>query len=888
MAFASGHKFGSCTIIELIGAGGVGEVYSARDERLGRQVALKVLAEGRGIDPQARQRFEREARVLGSLNHRNIATLHGLEDSGGVQALVMELIDGESLDLKLAHAPGNALAVDAAVDIARQIVDALDAAHSAGIIHRDLKPANIRIRPDGTVKVLDFGLGRAAAGDSGRSDAATVTMTTGAIAGTPPYMSPEQAKGAALDRRTDIWSFGCVLYEMLAGRRAFDGDGTAATLARVIEREPDWDSLPPTVPEPLRSLLQQCMEKDPQRRRRDAHDLGLDLERSATSTPARRATPARRVSLAVAGIAAVAAGALGVLLYRFIPHELRAAMVTLEVTAPEDTKFATSLLEGSGAPVGGRISPDGGTLAFTARDRSGTFRLWVRSLTSPEARQLPGTDGAALPFWSPDGAAIAFFARGRLWRIAVNGDSLQDICAVSRGQGGSWSRQGTIVFAPGLRQPLFQVNAKGGKPVAVTQLGLEHRAHRFPDFLADGEHFFYHAEALTPEESGIFIGSVTGGTGQRLLAADTGALRAPGERLLYVRDGTLYAQRFNKRRLRIAGDPVEIARGVSTEGSAPVFSVSDTNVLTYRRGPAASDEQQFGWYDRSGKLLGLVGVPGAYRGVDLSPDGRRIAVHEHRGAGGDIRVLEPDGGVTRVTFEPAFDNSSPVWSPDGQQIAFGSLRNGRWGLYSKAASGEGAEKLLLESSQPKIPASWSRDGRYLVYWLYAPGDIHLWMLPLAGDAQPVRMIDAPTRYDGHAQVSPDGRLVAYVATTSGRMEIYVRAFPQGSRAWQVSRNGGLTPRWRGDGRELYYASSYDHAGMTAVTIDAEHGEVRAGPPRVLFAIDMAIVPHSTAVQNFHTYSVSPDGERFLIPVSASAVGAGADAPITVVLNWINP
>ena len=709
-------------------------------------------------------------------------------------------------------------------------------------------------------------------------------------------MSPEQATGSVVDRRTDIWAFGCVLFELLTGQRAFAAETESGTLARVIEREPDWSKLPAELPPGIRSLLQRCLTKDTKTRRRDSGDVRLDIDAVLAEPQAPtiaaagggRTPEKRRAWMSSTSVVALAAVALVALWVG--PRERPAApdVVRFSVLAPTNARFETPLGSGSGAPVGGSVSPDGQTLAFTARDDSGEVRLWVRLLDSLDAQALPGTEDAALPFWSPDSKSLGFFARASLFRIDVGGGPPQELSQVVRGQGGTWSRDGIILFAGDLRSGLRRISAIGGESVPVTALTEGQRAHRFPHFLPDGEHFLYYVEGAGPESSGVFVAALNGESNRRLLPADSAAVYAHPNRLMFVRQGTLFAQPFDATFLETSGEPVRVAQSIAFEGSAPAFSASATGVLTYRSGPADSDQQQFAWFDRAGNRLEIVGTPGTYRGVDLSPDGTRIAVHNHEGSGGDIWIFEPRGTTTRVTFDPTQDNASPIWSPDGSRIAFGSLRNGKWGLYQKLASGEGSDELLLESDVPKIPASWTPDGSSIVYWLYDPqSGVHQWLQPTTGaDSRPARRLIESLVYDGHGQVSPDGKWLAYMSIPSGRTEVFVRPFPTGEGVWQVSTSGGVTPRWRKDGKELYYMTRYDHGKLMAVPVEASGGTFVPGISQELFGVDMAVVPHSTAVQNFHTYAVAPDGQRFLIPVPVSLLRAeGSTASIVVVLNW---
>ncbi len=892
MALASGDRFGIYEIIELIGAGGMGEVYRARDSRLGRDVALKIVSEQTGLEHGASERLEREARLLASLNHPNIATLHGLETSGRVHALIMELVDGETL---AEHLAGKPLPLEDAVGIARQIADALDAAHERGIVHRDLKPANVKMRPDGTVKVLDFGIASVfeASTKAHRGETIGISALHEAVVGTPSYMSPEQASGTAVDRRTDIWSFGCVLYEMLAAHRAFDGDSVSGVLARVLEREPDWTKLPATVPPALALLTKQCLEKNPRSRRRDAGDVRQDLENAFAERPAAPARGvSRRAGLWAAGVAALGFVA-GVQLSRELatqPPSAALEPVRFEVSAPERGQFATSLFAGSGAPVGGSISPDGKKLAFTARGATNEIMLWVRPIGALDARALPGTNDAALPFWSPDGETLGFFAKGALKRIAAAGDEAPRVLAeIERGQGGTWSTNGTIVFAGGLRSGLVRVDEDGGETIPALTLAPGHTAYRFPHFLPGGKQFLYHVDAPRPEDAGVYLAeldddSAAAAAGERLLAADSAAVYAPPGLLVFVRHGTLFAQAFDAATRALVAEPAPIADAISAEGAAPAFSTSTNGVLTYRAGPADSDRQQLVWFDRAGHRLEAVGPPGTYRGVDISPDGLRIAVHDHRGAGGDIWVVEPRGIATRVTFDPTHDNNGPVWSPDGSRIAFGSVRDGRWGIYHAAASGAGDEVLIAASRSPTIPASWAPDGAYLVTWLYEDG-AQQWLQPLTGESRDARPLFAGRTGETHSQVSPDGQWIAYMTTATGRAEVFVRTFPGGDGPAQVSTSGGLTPRWRADGKELFYLTAPDQGQLMAVSFDLVGGAPAIGTPRPLFGVDMAIVPHSNAVQNFHPYDVSPDGERFVFPLPVSALSEDDAARITVVVDW---
>jgi Tol biopolymer transport system component len=885
IARLTGRRIGSFEIQELLGVGGMGEVYRARDTRLGREVALKVLPHAFKEDPGRVGRFEREAQVLASLNHPHIAAIYGLEDAGDVQALVMELVEGVDLSAR------TRVPIAEALRIARQIAEALEAAHDQGIVHRDLKPANIKVRPDGTVKVLDFGLAKALEPVS--HEAATLTaMAThdGVILGTPAYMSPEQARGEPDGRHVDIWAFGVVLYELLTGVSPFHQNTIADTLASVLRTEPDSSRLPSDTPDNVRRLIRRCLEKDLKRRLHHIGDARIEIEDALTAPSG---TPTDRSVVEISGhrywkaaavvLGLVSAGLLALVLFRRELEVVREP-VRFSVFPPAKTVFQTPLLTGSAAPVGGTVSPDGRTLAFTASDASGKVMLWVRPLGAVEARALAGTDNAALPFWSPDSKSIGFFGLGKLKRIDVGDGALLELCDVSRGQGGTWNRDGIIIFAAGLTAGLRRVSSAGGEPQTITTLGEGQASHRFPSFLPDGRHFLYYAESTRPDHAGIFVAELGASTGRRLLAADSAASYAPPGSLLFVRQSALVAQAFDAATLETTGAPVQIAAAVPAVGAAPAFSVSDTGVLTYRSG-AIDQFQQFAWFDRKGQLLETVGPPGVYRGVDLSPDGKRIAVHQHDSSGGDILVFEPRGTTTRVTFDPAQDNSSPIWSSDGSRLVFGSRRNGRWGLYQKRADGSPADERLLESDRPLMPSAWPEGG--VVYWLFDKGTVDQWLLPAVTsktDPKPVPLMDSRF-YEGHSQVSPDGKWIAYVTSENG-LQVSVRPFPAGAGVWQVSTSGGVTPRWRRDGKELFYATAYDDGKLMVVPVGGTAAAFEPGRPQELFSLGTVTPPHSSITPQYHPYAVAPDGQRFLIarPLSRFPGEAGA-ASIEVVLNW---
>jgi Tol biopolymer transport system component len=547
------------------------------------------------------------------------------------------------------------------------------------------------------------------------------------------------------------------------------------------------------------------------------------------------------------------------------------------VLPPDKSAFANPIAGTTTSTSAGAISPDGQNLAFTARDSSGKVLLWVRPLDSTAPRALPNTEGATLPFWSPNSRWIAFFAQGKLKKTDIDGGAPQVLCDAAVGEGGTWNRDGTIVFGPWLFSlGLSRVSSLGGEATLVTK-GARQEYERFPSFLPDGHHFLYFAQG---GNSGVYIGSLDSEESEHVLSADSAAIYAEGY-LLFVRQGTLFAQQFDAVKLQLMGNPTRIAESVPFDFNAPAFSISANGILTYRTGTVGQN-LQFAWFDRTGKLLGQVGPPGPYRDVNISPDGKRIAVHRHDGSGGDIWIFEPGGAITRLTFNPTQDNSGPIWSPDGSQIVFGSFRNAKWGLYLRSSSGAGPEELLLESDRPQVPMAWSPDGKSIVFWTLDPKTTwDLWLFSVL-DRKASPLLNSPF-HESHAQISPDGRWLTYHADPSGQYEIYVKPFPTGDGAWQVSSNGGAAPRWRADGREIFYKSAPNNGKIMGVPVMAAGNTFEHGVPQELFDSGWFSLPHTT---NYHTYAVSADGQRFLVarPVS-NPTDDKTSPPITVVLNW---
>ena len=879
----------------------MGQVYRATDTTLSRQVAIKILPDAFASDPERLARFEREAKTLASLNHPHIAAIYGFEKSSGSYALVMELVAGEDLSQRIAR---GAIPLDEALPIARQIAEALEAAHEQGIIHRDLKPANIKIRPDGAVKVLDFGLAKAmdvgsgppgGAGGSGGLSMSPTMMSpaqmsgVGVILGTAAYMAPEQARGKTVDKRADIWAFGVVLFEVLTGRRPFDGEDMTEVLGAVVRLEPHWDALPLDVPPAIRTLLHSCLTKDPRQRVADisialfvldkAASLAAPVVMTSAASPASAAPRGRLAWMTALAVAAVIAAMLFAVptvrhLRETLPPETRTEIVTPATDQP--TSFA--------------LSPDGRQIVFVA-SADGASRLWLRSLATTTAQPLAGTEGATFPFWSPDGRSIGFFAGSALKRLEVSGGAPQTLAPAPSSQGGTWNADGVIVFAPSLG-PLMRVSATGGAATTLTTLGPKQASHRWPWFVSDGRRLLFYAFG-TPDTIGIYLGGLDGSAPTRLTPANSGAVylsEGPGPAgafreggwLMWVRAGALVAQRLDVAKAALAGETVTLADGVPVDGSRrSAVSVSATGLVAYRTGTAS--QGQLTWVDRSGTARGTVGDPDAnrLRNPRVSPDGRRVAVSRTVQGNSDLWLL--DGArMSRITFDATSDQF-PVWSPDGARIVFMSNRTGKFDLYQKLTSAAGVDEPLVASDQSKLPNSWSADGRFLLYYSSDPqtnGD--LWVVPMVGDHTPSVFLKTPFS-EANGAFSPDGRWVAYQSDESGRPEIYVRPFvPPGAGPaaaggeWQVSTAGGVVPVWRPDGKELYYLNPA--GAMMAAPITVTGATLEPGAPVVLFPT--RIVGGGVEAFQGRQYDVAPDG-RFLI----NTVLDEAPAPITLLMNW---
>jgi Tol biopolymer transport system component/predicted Ser/Thr protein kinase len=857
MPLSAGDKLGPFEILAPIGKGGMGEVYRARDTKLDRDVAIKILPEALSRDPERLARFEREAKVLASLNHPNIAQIYGLQDN----AIVMELVEGETLK--------GPIPIDTALNYATQITGALEAAHGKSITHRDLKPANIMITPAGTVKVLDFGL--AAYSPDREGDESTVTMSptrAGMILGTAAYMSPEQARGKPVDKRADIWAFGVVLYEMLTGRRLFEGETVSDVLAAVLTKEPQWNRIPVRT----QRLLRRCLEKDPQRRLRDIGDAMPLVEEVAPAVLPSANKKSLWAAWAVAGVLGVA---LGVAEYRHAAEE-KPRVLRFTVPPPGKTTFEVVNNVISSVPA---LSPDGRHLAFVANE-DGRNSLWVRDLDSMAARALPGTDGALDPFWSPDSRVIAFFAGGKLKKIEVAGGPSVTVCdTLENPRGGSWNQADFIVFASQSFSGLSRVAAAGGTATPLTQLDqtVPENSHRFPWFLPDGRHFLYLARSGTdPGKDAVYLGDLNSKTRQRVAAVSSNAVYVPGY-LLFLREQTLMAQPFDAAKARTTGDAVPIADQVDYifSNRQAEFSASQNGVLAYTSG-ASGATYQLTWMDRSGKVLGTLGAPGGFSRPAISPDGNTVAVDRRDPGSGltDVWLYDMMHGTnSRFTLGPQLGpqiNDAPVWSPDGGHIAFRANRDGVSNVYRRATTGAAQEEALDKAPRAKFPTDWSRDGRYIVEEMLAASSTldDIWVFPLFGDRKPFPYLQTEFN-ERFAKLSPNGQWLAYQSDESRRYETYVQTFPKPGGKWQVSTNGGERPVWSRDGKELFYLSA--DGKMMAVEIKGGQNFER-GAPKPLFDVRLNAEAW---------FDVGKDG-RFLVPVQ---IEQAASAPMTVVVNW---
>ena len=864
MSIPSGTRLGPYEIVGTAGSGGMGDVYRARDVRLNRDVAVKTLK------GPFTERFEREAHAISALNHPNICTLHDVGQHEGSGYLVMEFIEGTEI--------AGPLPVEQAIAYGVQICEALHAAHRKGIIHRDLKPANILVTKQG-VKLLDFGLAKLAAtagveAAAGAGEQATVAALTGThtVVGTPQYMAPEQIEGRDVDARTDIFAFGCVLYELLTGKRAFDGKTSSSIMAAVLATRPKpIDELIPLTPPALARIVSRCLEKDPEDRWQSARDVGAELQwiaqgGSKAGLPA-LVSARRRVREKLAwgafAIATLAAIAFAVAWVRRAPEP--PPVVRFPFVTP-------ATLQNLSPPL---ISPDGRHIVFAA-DADGKRMLWLRPLDTIEPRPMPGTEGVFRPFWSPDSRFVGFIAGGKMKKVDIGGGPATTICDAANGDA-SWSPEGVILFDARVVDPLRRVDASGGvsKPMVLDPGKPDGTpGAAWPEFLPDGKHFLYNQVDPASPEMTVMVGHIDTGTIKSLFKTTTRVQYAEPGYLLFVRDRTLVAQKFDTESLAVSGEPVPLGEGLGSDSvGLASFSVSRTGILVYRGGELSGS--RLVWMDRSGKETPLLGDGADYRDTSLSPDGTRLVydVVDGGGARGDLWIRDLVRNVSsRFTFDAATEHN-PKWSPDGRRVVFTSKAKGAGDLYVKDAAGTKEAEPLLVNPEEKYVSDWSADGQYVLYTSRdgSNTDWNIWAVPTAGDRKPIPIVKTQFA-ELWATFSPDGKYVAYQSNESGRAEIYVHEFPEARTKWQVSTAGGTEPYWRRDGRELYYRQ-----GPRVVAVPVQAGATfSAGDPVTLFQTRFA----TSIVRG--RYRPTPDGQRFLVLAS---LARDVEQPAAVVLNW---
>jgi eukaryotic-like serine/threonine-protein kinase len=891
MPLTSGAKLGPYEIQSELGAGGMGEVYRARDTRLDRQVAIKILAAHLSSSPELKQRLEREARAISSLNHPYICQLYDIGSQDGTDYLVMELLEGETVAERLRR---GSLPLNEVLKIGAEVADALEFAHRAGIVHRDLKPANVMLTKAGA-KLMDFGLAKpfgmsppasgaapaftAVATMTGLSPASPLT-TAGSIVGTIQYMSPEQIEGKEADARSDIFALGGVLYEMATGKRAFEGKSQISVASSILEKDPEpMSATKPMTPAAFEHVVRTCLQKNPEDRFQTAHDVRLQLrwvaqDRSSSSTaalpPAAVHHPRTGLVVAAAVLIALIAGAVaGIFIAR--PSQPARGIRTV-IAPPEGTSFR---LTGdlAGPP---ELSPDGSYVAFSAAAADGKVVLWVRPMDKLEAHALPGTENVTFPFWSPDSRSLGFFADGKLKTIDLNGGSPQVICDALQGRGGSWGPDGVILMTPDVQAPIVRVSTNGGTPVAVTKLDrTRHTSHRWPFILPDGKHFLYVAinhDSAQAEKDAVYFASIDGTENRPLFRSLSNAIYAGGF-MLFARGGQLMAQKLDPASGKLSRDAQVLANGVANDLSTWHMDASASGAGLLVMGSGGTPDWQLVWVDRTGKRIGVVADKlSNLQFARLSPQGDRLALVVDTGAN-DVWVLDLARGIrTRLTFGPV-SNDFPVWSPDGKWIAYGSERGGRNHIYRKLSDGSGAEELLLDDDLVLVPGDWSRDGKYLLYSRgpFFSNGAEIWALPLEGDRKPFLIVPHSAHsYAGTGGLSPDGRWLAYSSNESGQTEVYVIPFRGGQGKWQVSQSGGDRPLWGKDGKTLYYADLT--FTVFAVPVQQLKDTLQFGAAQPLV---------SNLASQIFFYDVTPDGKKILLNVISQQVNQS----ITVVTNW---
>ncbi len=886
MALAPGTRLGPYEVLSPLGAGGMGEVYRARDTRLDRTVAIKVLPEHLSATADLKARFEREARAISSLNHPHICILYDIGEQDGVDYLVMEHLEGETLAARLER---GALPSAEVLRYAGEIADALDKAHRQGLIHRDLKPGNVMLTKAGA-KLLDFGLARIVASAAppgsmpGSAPAASMLLTqrptvatpltgAGMIVGTFQYMAPEQLDGGEADARSDIWAFGATVYEMATARKAFSGHSQASLIASILKEQPrPIAEIEPLTPPGLDRIVQRCLAKDPDERWQSARDLAHELKwiaqgGSQAGVPAPVAAQRRRRERGMLITAAVlGASTVGLALALVVRTPPPPQVVRFDIRPPATIQFED-------AP---RISPNGAYLAYSGTDSTGTTRIWIRTMAGMAAEPLPGTEGIVQrPFWSPDSRYLGFFAGGKLKKVAVGGGPAITIADAGNGADGSWSKDGIILYDGGTGDPIRRVAASGGVPAAAFVPDTAKREQvGWPFFLPDGKHYLF--QEITSRS--LCVGTLGSAKTRVVGSADSRIEYTPTGYVLYARGASLVAQAFDASALKLTGEPFPVAEPLRTQPNGGAdFSTSNNGTLVYSAG--GTQEGRFSWVDRTGREVGHVemGTLSNFLNPALSPDGHRAAfrVQDPQSRTRDVWIADMVRGVqSRFTFDPGNENH-PLWSPDGSRIAYYSDATQAPGIYVKSASGAGEAEMLAKSRDEAVLTDWSRDGRTIVYAVAQPtGKSEVWTVPLEGDHTPVCFLRGPFDY-ADARLSPDGHWLSYTSTESGRLEVYVQTFPAHSGKWQISTAGGSDARWNASGKELVYLAADQR--MMSVPIRTTPA-FEADVPVPLFTAHVLF----PGIQLRTHYELSADGQRFLI---AGPRGAQSLSGANVVLNW---
>jgi len=888
MALTSGAKLGPYEIQSPIGAGGMGEVYRSRDTRLGRDVAIKVLPEHLSSNPELKERFEREARSISSLNHPRICTLYDVGHQDGIDFLVMEYLEGESLAERLKKGP---VPLKESLKIGIEVCEALQAAHRAGIIHRDLKPGNIMLTKTGA-KLMDFGLAKAMAVSAGSgsskapllSAAMTMTVagasplspltTAGAIIGTIQYMSPEQIEGREADARADLFALGAVLYEMTTGNRPFEGKSQISVASAILEKEPEpISTVQPLTPPAFERIVSTCLAKNPDDRIQTAHDVGMQLKWIADAG-ASSALPREKKGKTRERTAWVAAGCLAILL-------IVLGMLWRSSKPAEQTTFYSAPFPFPARDVA--VAPNGHTVAVVGyREAERKNVIWIYEPGAPQATSLPNTEGANYPFWSPDGRSLGFFADGRLKKLDITGGTVQTLCDAPTGRGGAWNKDGVILFTPSglLGTGVFRIPASGGTPTQITfpDRAQGEDSHRWPVFLPDGIHYLFLAVNLSGRKElySIFVGSLNSNEKRFITNARANAAYAAPGYLLFYRDQTLFAQAFDAKKFQLTGEPTPLLNDIQyfPRIAKAAFATSDAGLLVAQKSGGAGTSQLL-WFDRKGEQVGTAikqGTPGVYGNIFLSPNEKMIAADttDPTSQNTDIWTYDlENGSAKRLTFDPSID-TIPIWSPDSTRLVFSSNRDLKFGLYFKDVNGAQEEREIVQDGADRFPDDWSHDGKFILYERGAD----LWSLALPEQKATQFLKATSTLKNG--RFSPDGKWLAYASNESGRWEIYVTSFPDAHGKWQVSTGGGDQPKWRSDGKELFYFSPESKLMAVSVTTGIHFD---AGTPTVLFQAN----PREMVATSEHvTYDISKDGQKFLINTQTKQ---SETMPMSVVLNW---